>query len=421
MAAAVSIGIGGMVGAGIFSILGVVAQAAGNAMWLAFAIGGVVALLSTYSYAKLGATFPSAGGAVHFLVKSFRRRRAGRRAQSVHVGRLHHLARALRLGFRQLCGDLLHHHAVAAAAEVARGRLGASSHHRQCVRRQDDGPLGDLHRRRQGRDPGAVCGGRAVLHQARQPLAGAMARDPVGAVRRRRAVHRLRRLRAGHQRRRRHAQPARHAAARALHQRHPGDHHLSRGLADGERQPVGRADRAGEGLRAGRGRQAVPRRVRLPADRHCGVVLDRLGDQRHALRLGQRLLHDRPRRRTAARSFAHRMEAGDRRTDPDGVAGGAGDVAVRSVGHRHDGQRGLPPGLRRGECRAPAGARADRREPPDRLAVAADLPGDVRDPERLHLPAAARGAGRAGRHCGGVVAAEWGYRKWTGRTLKDHP
>jgi amino acid transporter len=71
MAAAVSIGIGGMVGAGIFSILGVVSQAAGNAMWIAFAIGGVVALLSTYSYAKLGAAFPSAGGAVHFLVKGF--------------------------------------------------------------------------------------------------------------------------------------------------------------------------------------------------------------------------------------------------------------------------------------------------------------------------------------------------------------
>jgi amino acid transporter len=71
MVAAISIGIGGMVGAGIFSILGVVAQVAGNAMWLSFAVGGSVALLSTYSYAKLGATFPSAGGAVHFLVKSF--------------------------------------------------------------------------------------------------------------------------------------------------------------------------------------------------------------------------------------------------------------------------------------------------------------------------------------------------------------
>jgi amino acid transporter len=45
LAAAVSIGIGGMVGAGIFSILGVVAEASNNAMWLAFAIGGVIALL----------------------------------------------------------------------------------------------------------------------------------------------------------------------------------------------------------------------------------------------------------------------------------------------------------------------------------------------------------------------------------------
>ncbi len=71
LVAAVSVGVGGMVGAGIFSILGVVAQAAGNAIWISFAIGGVVALLSTYSYAKLGAAFPSAGGAVHFLVKSF--------------------------------------------------------------------------------------------------------------------------------------------------------------------------------------------------------------------------------------------------------------------------------------------------------------------------------------------------------------
>ena len=64
--AAVSIGIGGMVGAGIFSILGVVAHAAGSAMWLAFLIGGVVALLSTYSYAKLGAAFPSAGAPCTF-------------------------------------------------------------------------------------------------------------------------------------------------------------------------------------------------------------------------------------------------------------------------------------------------------------------------------------------------------------------
>ncbi|MEW6406467.1 MAG: APC family permease, partial [Chloroflexota bacterium] len=55
----------------IFSILGVVAEAAGTAMWLSFMIGGVVALLSAYSYSKLGVRYPSAGGAVEFLVKGF--------------------------------------------------------------------------------------------------------------------------------------------------------------------------------------------------------------------------------------------------------------------------------------------------------------------------------------------------------------
>lgn len=69
--AAIAIGIGGMVGAGIFSILGVVAAAAGSAMWLSFLIGGIVALFSTYSYAKLGSKFPTAGGAVEFIVQGW--------------------------------------------------------------------------------------------------------------------------------------------------------------------------------------------------------------------------------------------------------------------------------------------------------------------------------------------------------------
>lgn len=67
--AAVSIGIGGMIGAGIFSILGVVAGVAGSALPVAFAVGGVVALCVTYSYAKLGARYPTGGGAVQFLVQ----------------------------------------------------------------------------------------------------------------------------------------------------------------------------------------------------------------------------------------------------------------------------------------------------------------------------------------------------------------
>lgn len=68
---ATSIGVGAMVGAGIFSIFGVATQIAGNAVYISFIIAGLIALLSTYSFAKLGATFPSAGGPVEFLVRGF--------------------------------------------------------------------------------------------------------------------------------------------------------------------------------------------------------------------------------------------------------------------------------------------------------------------------------------------------------------
>lgn len=71
LVAAISIGVGGMIGAGIFSILGVGTQIAGNAVYLSFIIAGVVALFCAYSYVKLGSRFPSAGGPVEFLVRGF--------------------------------------------------------------------------------------------------------------------------------------------------------------------------------------------------------------------------------------------------------------------------------------------------------------------------------------------------------------
>jgi amino acid transporter len=60
-----------MVGAGIFSIFGVAGQIAGSALWFSFIIAGVVALLIVYSYAKLAARYPSAGGPTEFLVQGF--------------------------------------------------------------------------------------------------------------------------------------------------------------------------------------------------------------------------------------------------------------------------------------------------------------------------------------------------------------
>ncbi len=67
----VSIGIGGMVGGGIFAVLGLAVQMAGGATPVAFALGGIIALLTSYSYAKLSLTYPGMGGTVEYLGRAF--------------------------------------------------------------------------------------------------------------------------------------------------------------------------------------------------------------------------------------------------------------------------------------------------------------------------------------------------------------
>lgn len=68
---ATALGIGGMMGAGLFSLLGTASAHAGSHIPLAFLLGAIAASFSVYSYAKLGATFPSSGGAATFTVMSF--------------------------------------------------------------------------------------------------------------------------------------------------------------------------------------------------------------------------------------------------------------------------------------------------------------------------------------------------------------
>ena len=67
----VAIGVGGMVGGGIFAVLGLAVQLAKGGTPVAFALAGGVALLTAYSYAKLSATYPSRGGTVKFLDRAF--------------------------------------------------------------------------------------------------------------------------------------------------------------------------------------------------------------------------------------------------------------------------------------------------------------------------------------------------------------
>lgn len=56
------IGVGAMIGAGVFALTGFAAGIAGPALILAFALNGFVALFTAVSYAELGAAFPEAGG-----------------------------------------------------------------------------------------------------------------------------------------------------------------------------------------------------------------------------------------------------------------------------------------------------------------------------------------------------------------------
>jgi amino acid transporter len=68
---AVFLGIGSMVGAGIFVLLGEAGAIAGNLVWISFIFGGIIALLSGYSLAKLASVYPSRGGIVEYLVQCY--------------------------------------------------------------------------------------------------------------------------------------------------------------------------------------------------------------------------------------------------------------------------------------------------------------------------------------------------------------
>jgi amino acid transporter len=65
------IGVGSMVGAGIFALLGAAGEVAGAAVWISFLIAGGVAVLQGYSFAKLGARYPSAGGFLEYVIRGW--------------------------------------------------------------------------------------------------------------------------------------------------------------------------------------------------------------------------------------------------------------------------------------------------------------------------------------------------------------
>ncbi len=65
-------GIGDILGAGIYALVGKVAGIAGSASWLSFAIALSVAALTAVTYAELGGRFPKSAGESFFAEQAFR-------------------------------------------------------------------------------------------------------------------------------------------------------------------------------------------------------------------------------------------------------------------------------------------------------------------------------------------------------------
>jgi amino acid transporter len=68
---ATMIGVGVMIGAGIFVLTGIAAGEAGPASIMAFALNGIVTLLTAFAYAELASAIPRAGGGYSFVLMAY--------------------------------------------------------------------------------------------------------------------------------------------------------------------------------------------------------------------------------------------------------------------------------------------------------------------------------------------------------------
>ncbi len=69
---AVAYGVGLIIGAGIYTLIGVAAGGAGNAVWLSFAITAMIASFTGLSYAWLSTLYPASGAEYVYVRESFR-------------------------------------------------------------------------------------------------------------------------------------------------------------------------------------------------------------------------------------------------------------------------------------------------------------------------------------------------------------
>ena len=66
-------GVGDILGAGVYGLIGKIAGTVGTAAWISYVAAGITAALTGLTYAELTSRFPRAGGAAHFCASVFRK------------------------------------------------------------------------------------------------------------------------------------------------------------------------------------------------------------------------------------------------------------------------------------------------------------------------------------------------------------
>lgn len=74
LAALIIYGVGDMLGAGIYGLIGAAAGVMGSMVWAGFLISAIAAGLTAISYASLGSRYPKAGGAAYITERAFKSR-----------------------------------------------------------------------------------------------------------------------------------------------------------------------------------------------------------------------------------------------------------------------------------------------------------------------------------------------------------
>ena len=210
------LGIGAMVGAGIFALLGEAGTVAGSAVWLSFLLAGIVSALLGYTVVKLGVRYPSSGGLIAYLIEGFGNGRlVGIASWLGYFAAIVIVCSMVAVSFGSYATSLF-------IGDDAGGGLGQRLHDADRAR---DG--GGQHRRLEGRRPRAVADRHRAarrlrrLHRrhARRHRPGPARVQRLPAVLRHRRerrpdVLRVPRLQRDHVRRRRPARPRARAAAR---------------------------------------------------------------------------------------------------------------------------------------------------------------------------------------------------------------